>query len=327
VLAYSTISQLGYMFLGVGVGAFSAGIFHLMTHAFFKGLLFLCAGSVMHALGGEQDMNKMGGLWTKVPITYATMLTASFALAALPPFSGFFSKDMILEAAYANNHFVLWLLGVATAFLTSFYIFRLIFMTFHGESRVEPDKQHHIHESPPVMTIPLIVLGVLALVGGWVGLPKGLLWGEAFSRFLAPVVGTFHPAFEPSVAMLTVVSVGLALAGLALAYLFYIVQPGLPALLAYQARSAYEVLLNKYYVDEFYNLVIFRPLFWIATFALSRVVDTFAIEGLVNGTGLTVETGGEVARRVETGNVQQYAFVYVLGVVAIVAYYLYLVTH
>jgi NADH-quinone oxidoreductase subunit L len=327
VLAYSTISQLGYMFLGVGVGAFSAGIFHLMTHAFFKGLLFLCAGSVMHALGGEQDMNKMGGLWKKLPITYATMLTASCALAALPPFAGFFSKDLILEAAYANHHFILWLLGVATAFLTSFYIFRLIFMTFHGESRVDHEKAHHVHESPAVMAIPLVVLGVLSLVGGWVGLPDGLFWGEAFSRFLAPVVGTFHPAFEPNAAMLTVVSVGLALAGLALAYFFYIVQPGFPMLLAYQAKSAYEVLLNKYYVDELYNFVIFRPLFWIATFALSRVVDSFAIEGVVNGTGLTVETGGEIARRSETGNVQQYAFVYVLGVVAIVAYYLYLVTH
>src|SRR5258708_27072742 len=140
VLAYSTISQLGYMFLGVGSGAFASGIFHLMTHAFFKGLLFLCAGSVMHALGGEQDMNKMGGLWRKLPITFATMLIATFAIAAFPPFSGFFSKDLILEAAYESGHFWLWLLGVITAGLTSFYMFRLIFMTFFGESHVDPDK-------------------------------------------------------------------------------------------------------------------------------------------------------------------------------------------
>ncbi len=327
VLAYSTISQLGYMFLGVGVGAFGAGVFHLMTHAFFKGLLFLCAGSVMHSLGGEQDMRKMGGLWKKLPITWITMLSASIALAALPPFSGFFSKDLILEDAYANHHFILWLLGVGAAALTSFYIFRLMFMTFHGESRVEPDKVDHIHESPAVMAIPLLILGVLSFAGGFVGLPKGMLWGEAFSRFLAPVVGTFHPAFEPSAAMLSVVSVGLALGGLVLAYLFYIVQPGLPALLAYKAKSAYTLLFNKYYIDELYNLIVTRPLFWIATFALNRVVDQFVIEGLVNGTGITVEASGEVTRRSATGNVQQYAFVYVLGVVGIVAYYLYLVMH
>ena len=198
VLAYSTISQLGYMFLGVGSGAYASGIFHLMTHAFFKGLLFLCAGSVIHALGGEQDMNKMGGLRRKLPITFWTMFIATLAIAAVPPFSGYFSKDLILEAAYDSGHSWLWFLGVITAGLTSFYMFRLIFMTFFGESRVDSDQEHHLHESPAVMTIPLIVLAILATVGGWVNLPDGLLWGNAFVRFLTPAVGAFKPIVEAS---------------------------------------------------------------------------------------------------------------------------------
>jgi NADH-quinone oxidoreductase subunit L len=325
VLAYSTISQLGYMFLGVGSGAFASGIFHLMTHAFFKGLLFLCAGSVMHALGGEQDMNKMGGLWRKLPITFATMLIATFAIAAFPPFSGFFSKDLILEAAYESGHFWLWLLGVITAGLTSFYMFRLIFMTFFGESRVEPDKEHHIHESPPVMTIPLIVLAILAIVGGWVGLPNGVLWGNAFVRFLTPAVGTFQPLFEASAFSLSVFSVLVSLSGAALAYVFYLRLPGIPMLLAWRLKGAYELLLSKYYIDQLYDLMVTRPLFWISDNVLNRTIDTEVIDGIANGTGLTVEASGEIARRIETGNVQHYVFIYALGALGIVAYYLYLV--
>ena len=327
VLAYSTISQLGYMFLGVGVGAFAAGIFHVMTHAFFKGLLFLCAGSVIHALEGEQDMNKMGGLARKLPITCATMWIATLAISAIPPFSGFFSKDLILESAYNSGHFALWIVGILTAALTSFYMFRLIFMTFHGQSRVDPEKEHHVHESPAVMTIPLIVLAFLAVVGGWVGLPEGLLWGNKFGEFLAPSVGQFTPVVQGNTAMLTGLSLGLAIVGIVISWILYIQLPGLPQMLAYQLQAVYDVLLNKYYIDQLYNLIVTRPLFWIATFAFGRIVDAFAIEGIVNGAGLTVETGGELTRRIETGNVQQYAFVYVLGVLAIVGYYLYLVTH
>jgi NADH-quinone oxidoreductase subunit L len=327
VLAYSTISQLGYMFLGVGVGAFSAGIFHVMTHAFFKALLFLCAGSVIHALGGEQDMNKMGGLRTKLPVTYATMLIATLAISALPPFSGFFSKDLILESAYNSGHTGLWILGIITAAMTSFYMFRLIFMTFHGDSRVDSEKAHHIHESPPVMTIPLIVLAVMAVIGGWVGLPEGVLWGNKISEFLAPSVGNFTPIVQGGFVMLTGTSLGLAIFGIALAWYFYIKAPGMPFLIAYQMQSAYNVLLNKYYVDQLYDFLVTRPLFWISTFVLGRVVDSFMIDGIVDGAGLSVQTGGQLSRRIETGNVQQYAFVYVLGVLAIVAYYLYLVTH
>ena len=327
VLAYSTISQLGYMFLGVGSGAFASGIFHLMTHAFFKGLLFLCAGSVMHALGGEQDMNKMGGLWRKLPITFVTMLIATCAIAAFFPFSGFFSKDLILEAAYDSGHSWLWLLGVITAALTSFYMFRLIFMTFFGESRVDPDKEHHIHESPAVMTIPLIVLAILSIGGGWVGLPSGVLWGNAFVRFLDPAVGAFRPVFEASAVFLSITALIASILGAALAYIFYLRLPGIPMLLAWRLKDAYNVLLNKYYIDELYDLIVTRPLFWISDTVLNRTIDAEVIDGAAVGAGLTVQASGQIARRVETGNVQHYVFVYLLGALGVVAYYLYLVAH
>jgi len=327
VLAYSTVSQLGYMFLGVGSGAFAAGIFHVMTHAFFKGLLFLCAGSVIHSLEGEQDMNKMGALRKHLPITFWTMLIATLAITAVPGFSGYFSKDLILEGAYESGHFWLWLLGAITAGITGFYMFRLIFMTFFGESRVEPDKLHHIHESPAVMTIPLIVLAVLATVGGWVGLPDGLLWGDAFARFLSPVVGNFKPAVAASPAMLSAVATGLGGLGILLAYVFYLRLPGLPMILAWRLKGLYDLLLEKYRIDELYNLIVTRPLFFISNQILNRGVDQFVIDGAANGAGIAVEAGGEMARRSETGNVQHYAFVYLIGVVAIVSYYVYLVIH
>ena len=327
VLAYSTISQLGYMFLGVGSGAYASGIFHLMTHAFFKGLLFLCAGSVIHALGGEQNMNKMGGLRRKLPITFWTMFIATLAIAAVPPFSGYFSKDLILEAAYDSGHSWLWFLGVITAGLTSFYMFRLIFMTFFGESRVDSEKQHHLHESPAVMTIPLIVLAILATVGGWVNLPDGLLWGNAFVRFLAPAVGAFKPIVEASPASLSLVASIASALGIALAYLFYLRLPGIPMLLAWRLQDLYNLLLNKYYIDQLYNFIVTRPLFWVSSNVLNRAIDSFAIDGAADGAGLAVQTSGQIARRAETGNVQHYAFVYLLGALGVVAYYLFLVTH
>src|SRR5271170_7713468 len=325
VLAYSTISQLGYMFLGVGSGAYASGIFHVMTHAFFKGLLFLCAGAVMHALGGEQDMNKMGALRRKIPITFWTMFTATLAIAAIPPFSGYFSKDLILEAAYESGHTWLWLLGVITAGLTSFYIFRLIFMTFFGDSRVDSEKEHHIHESPPVMAIPLIVLAILATVGGWVNLPDGWLWGNAFVRFLTPAVGTFKPIVEANITSTSMPLVA-SLIGIVLAYVLYIRLPGLPFLLAWRLKAPYDLLLNKYYIDQLYDVVVTRPLFWVSYYVLDRAVDSYMIDGAAEGAGLAVLTSGQVARRAETGNVQHYAFVYLLGALGIVAYYLFLVT-
>src|SRR5260221_7768829 len=244
VLAYSTISQIGYMMLGVGVGAFSAGIFHLMTHAFFKGLLFLCSGSVIHALHGEQDMNKMGALRGKLPITYATMLIGTLAISAVPPFAGYFSKDLILEGAFATGHVWLWLIGIITAGITSFYMFRLIFMTFHGASRLDPGKADHVHESPPVMAIPLVVLAGLSIVGGWVGLPRWLLWGDVFKRFLAPIVARpLHGQFGQPVVMLDVerfsnsmalslTALAAGLIGIFLAWMLYIRRPERPALIA-----------------------------------------------------------------------------------------------
>ena len=338
VLAYSTISQIGYMMLGVGTGAFAAGIFHLMTHAFFKGLLFLCSGAVIHSLEGEQDMNKMGGLRHHLPITYATMLIATLAISAIPPFSGYFSKDMVLEGAYTSGHVWLWILGVVTAGITSFYMFRLIFMTFFGASRVDPEKADHIHEAPPAMTIPLIVLAVFATIGGWVGLPDWLLWGNAFKRFLAPVfnfvalqpghavtIGTAEALPVSTSLTLSLIALGAGLLGIVLAWILYIQNPGLPSRIAASLRSLYNVLWHKYYIDEFYNLVVTRPLFWLSTIVLSRIIDRGLIDGMVNGTGLTVEESGETVRRAETGNLQHYAFIYLIGVVAVAAYYVYLV--
>jgi NADH-quinone oxidoreductase subunit L len=325
VLAYSTISQLGYMFMAVGAGAFAAGIFHVMTHAFFKGLLFLCAGAIIHALDGEQDMNRMGGLWRRMPVTYATMLAATLAISAVPGFSGYFSKDLILERVFAAGDDWLWLLGVITAGLTSLYMFRLLFLTFHGSSRVAPDK--HVHEAPAVMAVPLIILGVLSVVGGWVELPEGWLWGGAFTHFLAPSVGTFQQEAARGVSggALSAVAMLATAVGFLLAYILYIQSPALPGRIAESLSALYRLLVRKYYVDELYNLVFSRLLFWGATDVLNRGLDRGVIDGLVDGAGLGVEAGGEAMRRSATGNVQVYAFVYLLGAVAIVAYYVYLV--
>ncbi len=327
VLAYSTISQIGYMFLGVGVGAFSAGIFHLYTHAFFKALLFLCAGAVIHALGGEQDMSRMGGLRRALPLTYWTMLAATLAIVAVPGFSGYFSKDLILEKTLGAGAGTLWLLGVVTAGLTSFYMFRLIFLTFHGETRLAGDRYRHLHDAPPVMAVALVVLALFSVGAGWVGLPPGFWWGDAFARFLAPATGALPEAaagaavgalaqLAPTLAMVT---------GLVWAWLFYLAFPGLPALLASQLAPLHALLWRKYYVDEVYDLVVSRPLFWLAERVLGGVVDAGLIDGLVDRTGLAVETGGELARLSETGNVQDYALVYLAGAVLIVGYYAYLV--
>ncbi|HZP45383.1 MAG TPA: NADH-quinone oxidoreductase subunit L [Candidatus Binataceae bacterium] len=323
VLAYSTISQIGYMMLGAGVGAFSAGIFHLMTHAFFKALLFLCAGAIIHELDGEQEMGRMGGLRGSMPITWLTMLTAALAISGIPPFAGYFSKDQILEATFASGHPTLWLIGVITAGLTAFYIFRLIILTFYGESRVEPSKAAHLHDAPAVMTVPLIVLALLSVGGGWVGLPRGFLWGEAFNRFLAPVVIPPGAELATPGSGLALVMIAIPIVGVAAAVVCYAQMPGLPVLVAYKARLLDSLLRHKYYVDELYNAVIARPLFWVAAYVLHRGVDGAVIDGLVNGTGLTLLEGGEELRRTESGNVQHYALLYLCGALGIGAYYLY----
>jgi NADH-quinone oxidoreductase subunit L len=331
VLAYSTISQIGYMMLGVGVGAFAAGIFHLMTHAFFKSLLFLCAGSVIHALDGEQDMTRMGGLRRQMPITWLTMLIAGLAISGIPPFAGFFSKDLILANAYSSGQIWLWVIGVFTVGLTALYMFRLLFMTFHGASRVEPATAHHVHEAPLVMILPLIVLALFSTVGGWVGLPDGILWGDVFEHFLAPIAPTITGGAESAASgaglspvAASAIAFALAVIGIAIAWIFYLQNPALPGRLADNLRGLYRLLLRKYYIDELYNTLIGRPLFWISQFVLFRGIDVGIIDGIVDGAGLGVEGSGEGLRRIETGNVQHYALVYLLGVLAIAAYYIYL---
>ncbi len=261
VLAYSTISQLGYMFLACGVGAFTAGIFHLMTHAFFKGLLFLAAGSVIHALSGEQDMRKMGGLSKKIPVTYWTMLIATLAIAGIFPFAGFLSKDLILGKTYEKD-VMLWAIGYFTAGMTSFYMFRLIFLTFNGKSRVEPEVEHHIHESPRSMLIPLVILAVLSIVGGWLSWPEIFGGNSRFIHFLEPIVAVPHLAREeatkgPGSRMgeiyLMLLSEGLVVLGVVFAWYLYLKHTDLPAKIEKKLNGFYELVYHKYYVDEIYD--------------------------------------------------------------------------
>jgi NADH-quinone oxidoreductase subunit L len=324
VLAYSTISQLGYMFLAVGVGAFSAGIFHLMTHAFFKALLFLGSGSVIHGMGGEQDIRKMGGLRGYMPITYATFLVGTLAIAGIPGFAGFFSKDMILAQAFASSPF-LWLLGLCGAALTAFYMFRLFFLVFWGDCRAAAHTRSHLHESPSTMTVPLIVLAVLSVVGGYVGLPPVFAWGDQFGAFLAPVFSAAHPSehhMPVSVELaLMAASVGVAVLGIWLAYQLYVVAPARAERWAAEFPRLYRVLLNKYYVDELYDTVFVRPTVQLAHF-LWRQFDVAVVDGAVNGAGEAVGETGRWLRRWQTGNVQHYALSLLVGTLLLLGYFL-----
>jgi NADH-quinone oxidoreductase subunit L len=322
ILAYSTISQLGYMFVALGAGAFSAAIFHLMTHAFFKACLFLCAGSVMHALAGELNVFKMGGLGKHMPITSRAFLCAALAISGFPLFSGFFSKDMILESAFVSGHYVTWLVGLLAAGLTAVYVFRAYFLAFTGESRVNHDKAHHLHESPATMTVPLIVLGALSVVGGWVGLPEGFLWGDRFGAYLEPSLaalphGGAHHASGATLAFLIGSASLMALAGIYAAYAIYGRRSPLPDTLTASAPGIYRLLWNKYYVDELYDALVVRPyvalsrLFW-------QVVDSQLIDGAVNGVGELVRWLGGRVRRLQTGDVQTYAFAMLVGAICVI---------
>jgi NADH-quinone oxidoreductase subunit L len=340
VLAYSTVSQLGYMFLACGVGSYAAGIFHLMTHAFFKGLLFLAAGSVIHAMGGEQDMMKMGGLRKKIPVTYWTMLIATLAIAGIPGFAGFFSKDEILEAAGSGPHanIWLWLLGVAGAGLTSFYMFRLVFLTFFGEPRYD-ERRVHVHESPRNMTIPLMILAFFSIFGGWFAAPHLVGGTEHFEHFLHPVFAAYavqggteqskslagNPGVEGGIAhspalelfhALTGWPVIVAVLGLLVAWWFYIKNPEAPKRLAQRVHALYLLLLNKYYVDEIYAALIVRPLLWISTNILWHVVDERIIDGTVNGLAGVARGSGSQLRKLQSGNTRSYASWVVIGAVA-----------
>jgi len=322
ILAYSTISQIGYMVLGVGVGAFSAGVFHLATHAFFKALLFLGAGSVMHALHGELDVFKMGGLRKHLPITSTTFLVGTLAIAGVPPLAGFFSKDMVLEAAFMHGHPFLWLLGVGAAGMTAFYMFRAYFLAFSGESRMDHEVEAHVHESPSTMTIPLVVLSVLSVVGGWVGLPHGFLWGDRLGPYLEPVLGHLRehggehaaPAGATPL-LLMLVTTGVAFAAIGAAWKMYGSGPSsLPDELQARFPRLHELLWEKYRVDEIYDTFLLRP-YAAASRFFWKVVDASVIDGLVNGVATFFAGAGESGRRLQTGNVQHYAFAMLLGAV------------
>jgi len=332
VLAYSTVSQLGYMFLAMGVGAFASGIFHLMTHAFFKALLFLGAGSVIHALSGEQDMDRMGGLKKALPKTHMTMLIATLAIAGIFPFAGFFSKDEILFHAWESGGPILWAVGVIGAFLTAFYMFRLYFMTFHGPSRLTEEAKHHLHESPNSMTIPLMILAVLSLVGGFIQIPL-VQGGQKLSEFLAPVFadvshvagaaaegahGAEHAGMGLEIALM-VISLAVAASGIFLAYRFYMVDPAAPKRLGEQMRGLYKLVFNKYWVDEVYNDKIVEPI-RRGSITLWQKFDAAVIDGAVNGVGRQIERAAGLLRQAQTGSVQVYAMVITLGLVVVLGY-------
>jgi NADH-quinone oxidoreductase subunit L len=301
VFAYSTISQLGYMFLGVGVGAFSAGIWHLMTHAFFKALLFLGAGSVIHACHGEQDMRHMGGLRKYAPITFWTLLCASLAISGIPPFAGFWSKDAILAASYAHAPWMYWI-GTITAGMTAFYVFRALFMTFFGEYRGHA----HPHESPPAMWAPLAVLAVLSVVGGFLfNVPKIL--GNMF-----PIVETVE------VPWLVYVSVLAGVVGIGLAYYMYVVNLDLPEMITSRLGGLYTLVYNKYFVDEVYDATVVHPLVEGSRSVLWHGVDQGVIDGIVNGVGRESKTVGGFLRLMSSGNIRSYATWVVLGSVALI---------
>ena len=330
VLAYSTVSQLGYMFLACGVGAFSAGIFHLMTHAFFKALLFLAAGSVIHAMGGEQDMNRMGGLSKKIRWTYLTMLTATLAITGFPPFAGFFSKDSILLSAFQNENggrsagYVLYGFGLATALLTSFYMFRLIFLTFHGKQRYDEHKVH-VHESPRTMLVPLMILAVLSIIGGWLAAPAMLGTGpDYFTKFLQPVFSGSEaagPEGEARALELTLAGIAVitALIGVTVAFWLYLKRPGKADSLAKSLRGIYTTLLNKYYVDELYAAMIVKPLLWISTNVLWKTADVAGIDGAVNGIAAGITAIGDGVRHTQSGNTRSYAVWVVVGALVVMA--------
>ncbi|MGA7560032.1 MAG: NADH-quinone oxidoreductase subunit L [Terriglobales bacterium] len=336
VLAYSTVSQLGYMFMACGVGAFSAGIFHLMTHAFFKGLLFLAAGSVIHGVGGEQDMRKMGGLRVYMPWTFMTMGIATLAITGIPPFAGFWSKDEILWKA-ANANWVYWVIGVTTAFITSFYMFRLMYMTFGGEYRGAPVEAAHghdahasgnghgrgdPHESPWVMLGPLVVLAFLSVVGGFVG------YGHYFERFLAPVFQqgaevaqeTSSAAEKITEYLLMAISISVAGLGWLLAYLLYSRRPQLPARIAASLGGLYQAVAHKYYIDELYNVLFVKPLIDGSTTILWHGIDQGGIDAAVNDSATAARHVSDNLRHMQSGNLRSYAGWVAAGAAVVIAY-------
>jgi NADH-quinone oxidoreductase subunit L len=340
VLAYSTVSQLGYMFLAMGVGAYSAGIFHLYTHAFFKALLFLGSGAVIHALAGEQDLRRMGGLWKELPLTYSTFLIGAAAIAGVPGLSGFFSKDEILYRTFESGHLLLWVVGLMTSLLTALYMFRLVFLAFHGERASNDAPVHdapvhdapvhpaphgsHLHDAPPAMALALIVLAIGSVAAGYAGFPAVVGGSNRFEHFLEPSFGV-HAAAETThdgpELLLMIVSSAVAAAGIAAAIYFFLMKRLAADRMADRFAGVRRLLVNTYYVDEAYNAAIVEPLRIVSEEALWKVVDVRVIDGAVNGVAETVGGGSEVLRRVQSGSVRTYAASLLLGVVLILGYY------
>jgi NADH-quinone oxidoreductase subunit L len=319
------------MFVAMGVGAYSAGIFHLYTHAFFKALLFLGSGAVIHALAGEQDLRRMGGLKKELPITYWTFLIGALAIAGVPGLAGFFSKDEILVDTYSDGHTLLWIVGMLTSLLTAIYMFRLVFLAFHGPSpsatapQDAPSHHAHLHDAPPAMAVALIVLAIGSVVAGYVGLPSALGGGDWFARFLEP---SFAPQAHEEAAgsglelTLMLVSSLVAVAGIGIAIYFFLKNRLAADRAADRFLGVRNLLLNKYYVDEIYDAAIVQPIRIVSENALWKVVDVRVIDGAVNGVGETVASLSERLRLVQSGSVRTYAASLFLGVVAILGYYL-----
>jgi NADH-quinone oxidoreductase subunit L len=314
VLAYSTVSQLGYMFLGLGVGAYSAAVFHVMTHAFFKALLFLAAGSVIHAMSGEQDIRKMGGLGKKMRITYITFFIACLAIAGIPPFAGFFSKDEILNASFAANP-IYYILGLIGALFTAFYMFRLLALTFAGKFRGTEEQENHVHESPSAMTIPLILLAVLSIVGGLVGIPEVLMANSnSFGDYLSPIfarstqlLGEHHPTHQTEIVLIGVTTV-LSIAVCVWAWNKFKNQASFAP-----AQNAFaKAIEHKFYIDEIYDAVFVKPYTALGKF-LNNIVDTKGIDGIVNGVGRGVNYGSRQLRLLQSGQVGSYLLLMVIG--------------
>ena len=318
ILAYSTVSQLGLMFLGLGVGAFSSSVFHVTTHAFFKALLFLGAGSVIHAMGGEQDIRKMGGLSGKIKITFITMLLGTIAISGLPPFSGFFSKDEILAHTYEHSK-TLWLLGMITSMLTAFYMFRMLFLVFFGKFRGSHAQEHHLHESPPSMTFPLIVLAALSVIGGVLGLPE--FWGlpNWMHHNLDEVIKIKNPSILSHETEWTLMGLAVASAAAVIffAYTLYMKHKVLPVEKEEQLKKWQKLIYNKYYVDEIYDMIIRKPLDAISN-AFYKFFDLQIVDGIVNGVGTAVKSIGSVVRLAQQGNIGFYVISMVMGIVFII---------
>jgi NADH-quinone oxidoreductase subunit L len=324
VLAYSTVSQLGYMFLGLGVGAYTGAFFHVLTHAFFKGLLFLGAGSVIHGAGGEQDMRKMGGLKGKLPITFITMLVGTIAISGIPPFSGFFSKDEILGHAFAQSP-TLYVIGVIGAMLTAFYMFRMLFLTFYGKFRGTHEQEHHIHESPATMYIPLIVLAILAAIGGLLNIPASLGGGHWLQNWLSPVFAASEKVMPTAEIphgtemLLMCVSVGAAVLAIIYAFIKYNKNAEVPVSDEEERSFLTNLSYHKFYIDEIYDALIRKPLDALSGF-LYNVIDRMGIDGLVNNIGDAPVEASKGLRLLQTGNVGFYIFMMVIGIIAILVY-------